>query len=102
MMGAPDDRRAYPRAPLEAICDLEVEGKLHAGILRDVSAGGAWVETDVPLPYGGEIEVRFLDAAATPAWLRARLVRTIAGQGAGVEVVSAPEEYYCLLYALMV
>ncbi len=99
------ERRAYPRARVVVSCDLEVEGKLHLGVLRDVSANGIFVEIDAPaptpLPCGAEVEVWIRDFSAPPFWLRGRLVRDTEGRGVGVEIISAPEDFYWLLYALM-
>jgi hypothetical protein len=56
------DRRRLPRQPLALACVIDSDGQQFRGCLRDVSAAGAFVETDCPSHIGAQIAIREHDA----------------------------------------
>lgn len=51
------NRRAWPRAPIEAAISLTSQHNLYAGIANDISEGGVFVATYQPLPVGAEVAI---------------------------------------------
>lgn len=51
------NRRAWPRAPIEAAISLTSQHNLYAGIANDISEGGVFVATYQPLPVGSEVAI---------------------------------------------
>ncbi len=71
-------RRAHDRAPLEVEVTVESDHNFYNGFSENVSEGGIFVATHVPLPIGRTIEVelmlpaarRTLRAACVVCWIR--------------------------------
>lgn len=52
------DKRQHPRQPIERDVAFQVgDGPRTAARCRDVSLGGAFIETASPLPYGAAVRV---------------------------------------------
>jgi hypothetical protein len=96
------DRTRY-RAP----CDITLDGRRHNGLLIDYSNSGLFIQTsaspdpgqrlDLEVKLRGEtlpMHVEVVRRRAVPAQLR-----TVAGGGIGVRILSAPEAFYTLLAA---
>lgn len=47
-----EERRAYPRLQLSVTVNFESAHNFYCGKTRDISAGGLFIESDVPLPVG--------------------------------------------------
>ena len=54
------ERRDGSRRCEPLSCNLLIDGGTRAGRLRDLSAGGLYVETDAELPPGADVVVSFL------------------------------------------
>lgn len=52
------DRRAHPRVSVSVELDFECQHNLYVGRTRDLSLGGLFIETDVEIPVGTQIDVR--------------------------------------------
>ncbi len=81
-MGAPDlkqERRRFTRAivDLSAICSTARETS--PGIVRDLSLGGAFVESDALLPVGAKLRVGLVlpDQSGCREWIEGRVVRVV-------------------------
>jgi uncharacterized protein (TIGR02266 family) len=53
----PTNRRRFPRLILEAEVDLQSDHNFFAGLARDISLGGLFIETELPLGVGARVEV---------------------------------------------
>lgn len=47
-----EERRAHPRLQISVSVNFESEHNFYCGKTRDISAGGLFIESDVPLPVG--------------------------------------------------
>jgi hypothetical protein len=81
-MGAPDlkqERRRFSRAvvDLSAICSTARETA--PGIVRDLSLGGAFVQSDALLPVGAKLRVGLVlpDEDGSREWIAGRVVRVV-------------------------
>lgn len=86
--GRPEKRR-HPRVAVAAPVVLGLFAKRLEGLLTDVSATGAFVETNTPFPVDTKVSMRFvLPGANTELALRGRVVRAnVSGRrGARVQV----------------
>jgi uncharacterized protein (TIGR02266 family) len=61
-------RRAHERALLEVEVTLESENNFYAGITNDVSEGGVFVATVVPLPVGASVALTLRLGGEGPSW----------------------------------
>ena len=71
------DRRSSPRASVEVDLGVYSESNFFTGLTRDISDGGLFVATHVPLPVGTELTVKFtlpgcdeVSAKGVVAWMR--------------------------------
>jgi len=53
------ERRDRPRVRLELPCALQIEGRRHRGLVRDISARGLFVQTPGELPPGANAIIAF-------------------------------------------
>lgn len=96
------DRKRH-RAP----CAVTIDGRRHSGFMLDYSSSGLFIQTsaspkrgqrlDLELTLHGEtlpMHVEVVRRRAVPAQLR-----TVAGGGIGVRILSAPEAFYALIAA---
>jgi type IV pilus assembly protein PilZ len=74
---ASSDRRHSQRASVEVDLGVYSESNFFTGLTRDISDGGLFVATHVPLPVGTEVTVKFtlpgcaeVTAKGVVAWLR--------------------------------
>jgi len=80
------DRRRYPRARLTAEVHCELLGNDELFTIRDVSAGGAFIETQQPLPAASEVTVSVHLRPQDPLVSCAgRVVYSLDGVGMGIE-----------------
>jgi len=80
------DRRRYPRARPTAEVHCELLGNDELFTIRDVSAGGAFIETQQPLPAASEVTVSVHLRPQDPLVSCAgRVVYSLDGVGMGIE-----------------
>ena len=81
----PQDRRAYPRLPLQLQIELREEGSDVPSRLQtsDLSVGGCYVELMMTLPVGTLVNIT-LWLGETPVRIRARVVTRHPQYGNGV------------------
>ena len=53
------ERRAHPRKALESGAWIEMQSASHFASARDVSIGGLFVQTPLPLPVGSKVYLEF-------------------------------------------
>jgi hypothetical protein len=103
------EKRVFPREKLRAPCDFTGGGESGSGFLLNISPRGMFLQTRTRVPPGTELQIHVRDLGPTPFTLLARVVhRTNAHRatspvetgGMGLEIVSAPEDFYQVLYAL--
>ena len=89
------ERRKHPRLKLEIDVDVTSGHNFFSTRTRDASAGGLFVETDLPLPIGSKLQLVIrlpgalgIELAAEVAWALAD--ETGAVQGLGVRFLSVP------------
>jgi uncharacterized protein (TIGR02266 family) len=58
MVGTLKESRHHPRVSIAVDVDVASGSNFYAGRTRDLSLGGLFVETDVGLPIGSQIDVR--------------------------------------------
>ncbi len=91
--------RRQPRVKKRMTCEIVVEGRRQLGIVRDISAGGLFVQTQAHLTPGQVVDVHLPDLGGRgPLQVRARVVRQkrvppqlvgVAGGGIGLRVLDA-------------
>jgi hypothetical protein len=87
------DRRAYPRKGLRVRVDCsESCGRSWAGISRDLSRGGMFLEYTPRLSVGDTIHVAFVLPTGRPCRLSAQVVR-VEPLGVGLRFVEPAEAY---------
>jgi hypothetical protein len=103
------EKRAFAREKLRAPCEFSATGETGTGFLLNISPRGMFLQTRTRMPPGTELEIRVRDLGPEPFTLHARVVhRTNAHRatspvetgGMGLELTSAPEAFYQVLYAL--
>jgi len=106
------NRRQFDRVRYRLSCELHHSGRRHSGMVLDISASGLFVRTSTgtaPKDPGTEVRVVINDPNGEPFELLARLARanvvrrelvTAADGGFGLEVTSAPEQFYKLVRAV--
>jgi len=52
-------KRAHPRTPCLLIVDYVTRGSAYRDFIKDISAGGAFIESSRPFPIGPEITLVF-------------------------------------------
>ncbi|MDJ0849086.1 MAG: PilZ domain-containing protein [Myxococcota bacterium] len=57
--------RKEPRGPVSVICWMVVQGARSFGVLSSLSAKGAFIEIEQPLPIGSEVQLEFTLQAST-------------------------------------
>jgi hypothetical protein len=100
-------RRKADRTRHRAPCAVTIGGRRHNGFLIDYSTSGMFIQTsaspkvgqrlDLELTLRGErlpMHVEVVRRRSVPAQLR-----TLAGGGIGVRILSAPESFYALIAA---
>lgn len=100
-------RRKADRTRHRAPCAVTIGGRRHNGFLIDYSTSGMFIQTsaspkvgqrlDIELTLRGErlpMHVEVVRRRSVPAQLR-----TLAGGGIGVRILSAPESFYALIAA---
>jgi Tfp pilus assembly protein PilZ len=91
---APEDRvfmgkRKQTRKPLLAVVDYATQGQVYRDFIRNISAGGVFIETAVPTSIGQELSLTFVLAThRKPIKLTGEVVR-ISPQGIGVRFKAA-------------
>ncbi|MBK6849928.1 MAG: TIGR02266 family protein [Proteobacteria bacterium] len=97
----PADRRACPRAPIEAEISLTSEHNLYAGIANDISEGGVFVATYQPLPVGTEVAIELsfegvggprLRVNGEVRWHRGDKVASRAAPGMGLRFIDLQDD----------
>jgi uncharacterized protein (TIGR02266 family) len=92
----PTDRRTELRVPLETDVTIGGEGRVMTGLSSDISMGGMFVATFVPMPLGARVSLRFrlptgqMLAAGVVRWAREGRPGIIAGMG--IEFVEMSEQ----------
>lgn len=82
------DQRRHPRLTIELPLLFQVKGRSRerAGVGRNVSIGGMFVETDEPAPFGSELLVRVRLPGSDQLLLLRAIVRWLeGGRGMGVQ-----------------
>jgi uncharacterized protein (TIGR02266 family) len=83
----PTERRAELRVPLETDVTIGGEGRVLTGLSSDISMGGMFVATFVPMPVGARLSLRLrlptgqVIAAGIVRWTREGRPGIIAGMG---------------------
>jgi PilZ domain len=91
------DKRRKPRQQRRLSCELQIAGKRHTGIVRDVSEVGIYIQTRVKAAAGEPIELVFAASGTQPeVRVKTRVVRldrlsahfaTSGAGGLGLELV---------------
>lgn len=81
------EQRRYARSPLDCPLSFSVKGRSGAvaGVARDISVGGMFVETDEPAAFGAEVIVHIRLPGATEDAALPGVVRWVRGNGMGVQ-----------------
>jgi hypothetical protein len=80
------ERRRYPRLRPATEVHCELLGSDELFIIRDVSAGGAFIETPEPLPAASDVKVSFHLRPDDPLVnCSGRVVYSLEGVGMGIE-----------------
>jgi hypothetical protein len=89
-------------------CRVHADGRVHNGIVLDLSGSGLFIQTSAKLTPGTRIDID-LSLDANSARMQVEVVRrkqvpaqllTVAQGGVGVRIISAPEPYYRFLQEL--
>jgi uncharacterized protein (TIGR02266 family) len=75
-LNPPQNRRQFPRLILEAEVDLQSGSNFFAGRTRDISLGGLFIETELPLGVGARVDVS-LALAGSPVILSCEVAWTL-------------------------
>lgn len=91
------EQRRHARAPIHAPLSFIVKGneEQHAGLGKDISLGGMFIETDSPATFGAEVIIHVeLPGAGSPFALPG-IVRWVRADGMGVQfgLLGARETY---------
>lgn len=79
--------REFPRLDCYLLVDFAADGKAYKGVMRDISAGGVFIETTEPLKYGQHIALCYTlteSNAPMPFKIKGRVTR-IFPNGVGVQ-----------------
>ena len=96
------ERRAGTRRRGQLPCSLLIDGRARAGRLRDLSAGGVYVETEDELPSGAGVVVsfsasgrRFLLEAQAPrrSPTTSHSVAGLVSPGCALRILDPPKTY---------
>ncbi len=97
------ERRTGSRRCEPLACNLLIDGRKRAGRLRDLSAGGLYVETEDALPSGASVVVSFLASDGRRFVLEALSPRRVpmashslaglASPGCALRIPNPPETY---------
>ena len=92
----PDERRQFDRARL--IVDVHFDGEDSTGIAssKDISLGGLYMSTHVPIPEGSTLTLR-IPLKSGPAMVRAEVVYSNPGHGVGVRFHRLSDEMRALM-----
>jgi hypothetical protein len=94
------DMRKYPRFECSQEIMFSIDDLIYRGIIRDVSLGGIYIETGIPISSGKDIMVTVVDpASAKQDFIFGRIVRNTES-GIGVEFHSLKANQRKLLRAL--
>lgn len=103
------ERRQFQREKHRISCEFKVEGHTHRGIVTDISARGVFVNSSHAPEDGVAIDLVLHEVGTGDIALRGRVSRLQASHraaaavvtgGFGVEVESAPENFFELLVQL--
>jgi len=87
------NRRASPRAPLRVGIDYSYEGVAGAGITRDISTGGVFVECKGCFEVGSMVEVGFhLPGSEEPIQAMIWVAWEKKGEGFGAQFLNLSDE----------
>ena len=98
--------RPFPREKQRILCDLDLGGEEHSGIVIDYSASGMFVQTTAAAAPGQEVRVALRPQGQEPIDLVATVVRHVKSHrsiaavqhaGIGLRILSAPENYFTRL-----
>jgi hypothetical protein len=106
------EQRRFERLKMRLRCELHYDEWQTSGMVLDISARGIFIRTGSSMkpPAGVDFRVVLVGADCGDIELMARIARTkvvrrelvtVAAGGLGLELVSAPEEYYDLLKPLI-
>lgn len=81
------EQRRYARAPVEAAASFSLKGspERRAGLCKDISIGGTFLETDSPASFGSEIVVHIVLPGSTTESALPGVVRWLRAGGMGVQ-----------------
>ena len=57
---AGEERRRYPRIPVEIFIEYEALEQFFKDYVTNISRGGIFIQTETPLPIGTKLYIRFL------------------------------------------
>ncbi len=102
--GEPEQRK-FRRETHRVPCELRFGGTDHRGFVLDISAGGLFVQTKATAPDGTEVQLVLRSPDRDPIHLTATVARTktshravaaVKTGGMGLQVDSAPEDFFQL------
>lgn len=81
------EQRRYARAPIEVLLTFFVKGKTEqlAGVGKDISLGGMFIETETPATFGAHVIVHLVLPGAKGAVALPGVVRWLRSGGMGVQ-----------------
>jgi c-di-GMP-binding flagellar brake protein YcgR len=87
------ERRQYRRAKLVTQVKCVPLSRDELLLTRDISAGGVFIRTKVPLPVNAEVIVSFrLEPKAPAISCRGKVVNSVSGLGMGIQFSDLNEE----------
>ena len=86
------DRRETPRKPCSLTVYYTIQEQVSSGVMKNISAGGAFIETLEPLDVGEDVTVTFWPVNQDePIEMRGEIARTDSN-GIGVKFTTPPSE----------
>ena len=81
------EQRGHARAPLDSPVSFSLKGRAGktAGVARDISLGGMFIETAAPAPFGASVIVHVTLPGADDAFDLPGVVRWVRDGGMGVQ-----------------
>jgi len=84
-------KRKHTRMPLRAVVDYAAHGQAYRDFIHNISAGGVFIETAMPISIGQELALTFeLPSYNVPIKITGEVVR-ISPQGIGVRFKAAKQ-----------
>ena len=95
------NKREHERKPFPMVIDYSTDGRLYKDFIKDISAGGVFIETHMPFSVGHEVSLSFpLPRYQKYIKIAGEVVR-IAAQGIGVKFKVANQDQEVTIESLL-